>query len=37
MVHHSTAEKIGALTVLGIATWWIVAPTTNIACIRKVP
>lgn len=37
MVHHSTADIIGSLVLLGIATWWVVAPTTYIACIRKVP
>jgi hypothetical protein len=37
LANHSTAEGLGALFLVGIATWWVVAPETYVACIRKVP
>ena len=33
---HSIAERVIALLVLGVITWWVVAPKSYIACIRKV-
>ena len=37
MAAHSIAERVIALLVLGVITWWVVAPKSYIACIRKVP
>lgn len=34
---HSIAERVVAILVLGIITWWVVAPKSYVACIRKVP
>lgn len=34
---HFIAERVIAVLVLGIITWWVVAPKSYIACIRKVP
>jgi len=34
---HSIAERVIAILVLGIITWWVVAPKSYIACIRRVP
>jgi hypothetical protein len=34
---HSIAERVIAILALGIITWWVVAPKSYVACIRKVP
>ena len=34
---HPIAERLVALLLVGIATWWVVAPKSYVACIRKVP
>ena len=34
---HSIAERIISILLLGIISWWVVAPKSYIACIRKVP
>jgi hypothetical protein len=36
-VVHVTSRGIASLLIIGIATWWMVAPTSYVACIRKVP
>jgi hypothetical protein len=37
VLSHSILETLGALFLVGIATWWVIAPKTYVACIRKVP
>ncbi|HVI78577.1 MAG TPA: hypothetical protein VM715_10530 [Candidatus Acidoferrum sp.] len=37
VLSNSTADALGALFLIGIATWWVIAPKTCVACIRKVP
>jgi hypothetical protein len=34
---HSLPERTIALLLVGVVTWWVVAPESYIACIRKVP
>ena len=34
---HSIAARIIAILVVGIVTWWVVAPRSYISCIRRVP
>jgi hypothetical protein len=37
VLSHSIAETLGVLFLIGIATWWVIAPKTYVAYIRKVP
>jgi hypothetical protein len=34
---HSIAEGLVGIVLIGIATWWVVAPNSYVACIRRVP
>ena len=34
---HSIGTRVIALLMVGIVTWWVVAPESYIACIRRVP
>jgi hypothetical protein len=36
-IAHVASKALAPLLIMGIATWWIVAPTSYVACIRKVP
>lgn len=36
-VTHVASKGLAALLIMGIATWWVVAPRSYVACIRKVP
>jgi hypothetical protein len=33
----SISARVIALLVVGIVTWWVVAPKSYISCIRRVP
>jgi hypothetical protein len=34
---HLVSRGLVPLLVLSVATWWIVAPRSYVACIRKLP
>src|ERR1700722_16176294 len=36
-IAHVASKALAPLLIMGIATWWTVAPTSYVACIRKVP
>ena len=36
-VTHVVSKGLVSLLLIGVATWWIVAPRSYAACIRKVP
>ena len=36
-IAHVASKAVAPLLIMGIATWWMVAPTSYVACIRKVP
>jgi hypothetical protein len=34
---HPVSRVLVSLLLVGIATWWIVAPRSYVACIRRLP
>jgi len=37
VVNHYIAERLVALLLVVISIWWVAAPKSYVACIRKVP